>query len=162
MLALRILGGLLAVILLASSVPRYRRRQISRLNLIITWILSIGILMLAIAPDLFDFLFDAFNFRKGGGERLTAVLLAAVIVLFLLGWRAQSYVDTNERAIRLLVEQLGVQAFDWSQEASLPPHPRLVTVSPAYNEAENLAGVLDPMPREVLGYHVIPVVVSDA
>ena len=162
MLALRILGGILAVILLASSVPRYRRRQISRLNLIITWILAGGVLLLAIAPVIFDPIFDAFNFQKGGGDRLVAVLLFAVIVLFLLVFRAQAYIDTSERSIRLLVEQLGVQAFDWSQEHDLPPHPRLVTISPAYNEAENVAGVLDPMPKTVEGYNVIPVVVSDA
>ena len=162
MLALRVLGGALAVFLLISSVPRYRNRRISRLNLIITWILAGGILILAIAPDVFDFAFDAFNFQKGGGDRLVAVLLAAVIILFLLVWRAQSYIDTNERAIRLLVEQLSVQAFDWSKEADLPPHPRVVTVSPAYNEAENVAGVLDPMPKQVKGYNVISVVVSDA
>jgi glycosyltransferase involved in cell wall biosynthesis len=36
-----------------------------------------------------------------------------------------------------------------------------VTVSPAYNEAENVAAVMQKMPRTVEGYHVIPIVVDD-
>ena len=36
-----------------------------------------------------------------------------------------------------------------------------MTVSPAYNEAENVAAVIKAMPQMVEGYHVVPVVVSD-
>src|SRR3972149_4808377 len=115
MLAIRIVGALVAVVLLATSVPRYRRRQISRLNLIISWALAVGIILLAIAPEIFNPIFDLFNFRPGNNRRLTAVLLFGVIVEFILLFRIQSYTDVNERSIRLLVEALGVQAFDWQR-----------------------------------------------
>ncbi|MEX0833889.1 MAG: DUF2304 family protein [Actinomycetota bacterium] len=162
MIALRIVGALVAVVLLATSVPRYRRRQISRLNLIISWVIGTVIISLAIAPELFNPFFDLFNFRPGNNRRLTAVLLFAVIVLFVLIFRIQSYTDVNERSIRLLVEALGVQAFDWKRSEDLPPHPLLVTVSPAYNEEENVGSVLHAMPKEVEGYNVVSLVVSDA
>src|SRR5512134_2143584 len=97
MLALRVIGAILALAFLALAVGRYRRRQISRLSLIIAFAITLGVVVLAIAPDLFNPVFETFNFEPGTGQRLTAVLLFAVVVLFLLVIRMQSYVDTNER-----------------------------------------------------------------
>ena len=161
MSALRVLGGLFAIAFFALAVVRYRRRQISRLNLIISWAISLAILLLAIAASLFNPLFEVFNFQPGSGQRLTAVLLFAVAVLFLLLIRAQSEVDTNERNIRLLVESMGQTAFDWEAAEHLPPGRRIVIVSPAYDEAENIGAVIQAMPRELDGYHVVPIVVDD-
>jgi glycosyltransferase involved in cell wall biosynthesis len=88
-------------------------------------------------------------------------LLVGVGVLFFLFLRAQTTADTNERNIRLLVEALGIERFDWDRAAQLPDGPRLVTISPAFNEAENVAGVIKQIPAMLEGHHVIPVVVSD-
>jgi hypothetical protein len=161
MAALRILGGLFAIGFVALAVVRYRRRQISRLNLIISWAISLAILFLAVAPSLFNPLFEIFNFRPGSGLRLTAVLLVAVAVLFLLLIRAQSEVDTNERSIRLLVESMGQTAFDWEAAERLPPGRRIVVVSPAFDEAENVGAVIRAMPRELDGHRLVPIVIDD-
>lgn len=161
MLALRIAGALVAVAMSALALARYRRRQISRLNLIITWVIALAVVVLAADPNLFNPIFEVFNFRPGSGQRLTAVLLVAVVVLFLLILRLESQADTNERSIRLLVESLGQAAFDWDRAAELPPGKRIVVVSPAYNEAENVGAVIEAMPREIDGYHVVPIVIDD-
>jgi hypothetical protein len=161
MTALRIVGGVFAIAFFALAVVRYRRRQISRLNLIISSLISATVLLLALGPGLFDPLFELFNFRAGSGQRLTAVLLLAVAVQFLLLIRAQSEIDTNERSIRLLVESLGQAAFDWEEADRLSRGQRIVVVSPAYNEAENVGAVIEAMPRELDGYRVVPVVVDD-
>jgi hypothetical protein len=161
MTALRILGGIFAAAFFALALIRYRRRQISRLNLIISWLISLAVLLLAIGPSLFNPLFEVFNFQPGSGQRLTAVLLFAVAVQFLLLIRAQSEVDTNERSIRLLVESMGQAAFDWSSATSLPEGKRIVVVSPAFNEAENVGAVIEAMPRELDGHRVIPIVIDD-
>lgn len=161
MLAVRVIGGLLAVGFFAAAVGRYRRRQISRLSLIIAAVIAAGVIVLSITPNLFNPVFETFNFEPGTGQRLTAVLLLAVVILFLLLIRMQSYVDTNERAIRLLVESLGQAAFDWDRASEVPGGRRLVVISPAYNEAENIGAVIHAMPSEVEGYHVVPVVVDD-
>ena len=162
MSALRVLGGLFAVAFFALALIRYRRRQISRLNLIISTLISAVVLLLAISPSLFNPLFEVFNFQPGSGQRLTAVLLFAVAVLFLLVIRMQSEVDTNERSMRLLVESLGQAAFDWDAVAAMPEGRRIVVVSPAFNEAENVGPVLEAMPRELDGYQVVPIVIDDA
>jgi hypothetical protein len=161
MLALRIVGGIFAVALFALAAVRYQRRQISRLSLIISWLISLVVLVLAIAPSLFNPLFEVFNFQPGSGQRLTAALLFAVVVLFLLVIRMQSEADTNERSIRLLVESLGQTAFDWDAAGRWPSGNRIVVVSPAYNEAENVGPVIEAMPKEIDGYHVVPIVIDD-
>jgi hypothetical protein len=161
MTALRILGGVFAIVFFALALVRYRKRQISRLNLIISWLISLVVLLLAIGPALFDPLFELFNFEPGSGLRLTAVLLFAVAVQFLLLVRAQSEIDTNERSIRLLVESLGQAAFDWDAAERLPRGKRIVVVSPAYNEAENVGAVIRAMPGEVDDHHVVPIVIDD-
>ena len=161
MSALRIVGGIFAAAIFALALIRYRRRQISRLSLIISSLISAVLLLLAIAPGLFNPLFEVFNFQPGNGQRLTAVLLFAVAVLFVLLIRIQSEVDTSERGIRQLIESFGQSAFDWDAAADLPAGKRIVVVSPAHNEAENVAAVIEAMPPEVEGYHVVPIVIDD-
>jgi hypothetical protein len=162
MWALRVLGGLFAVGLFALVVVRYERKRVSRLTLIISSVISVAILLLAIAPGLFNPLFETFNFQPGTGLRLTGVLLAAVVILLLLVLRLQSNVDTNERAIRLLIESMGQTAFDWDAVAQLPDGRRIVVISPAFNEAGNVGAVIHAMPSEVDGHVVVPVVIDDA
>jgi glycosyltransferase involved in cell wall biosynthesis len=43
----------------------------------------------------------------------------------------------------------------------LPEGPRLAVVSPAFNESENVAAVIEALPKVLEGYRVIPIVVSD-
>ena len=161
MSALRIVGGIFAAAIFALALLRYQRRRISRLSLIISSLISAVLLLLAIAPGLFNPLFEVFNFEPGNGQRLTAVLLFAVGVLFVLLIRIQSEVDTSERGIRQLVESFGQSAFDWDTAADLPAGKRIVVVSPAHNEAQNVGAVIEAMPHEVEGYHVVPIVIDD-
>ncbi len=161
MLALRIAGAVLAVGLFALFVASYRRRQISRLSLIIAWAIAFGVVVLAATPNLFNPVFEVLNFEPGTGQRLTAVLLFAVVILFLLLLRLQSIVDTNERSIRLLVEALGQDAFDWDRAAALPDGAAIAVISPAFNEAENLPAVIHAMPDEIGGRLVVPIVIDD-
>jgi hypothetical protein len=159
--ALRILGGLAALWFFIWSIRRYQRRQISRLNLIVSCLLSVGIVVIAIWPNAYDFAFDAFNADPGNNRRLIFLLMIAVIVLFGLILRLESSSDVNERSVRQLVEALALERFDWKAVAALPEGKRVVTVSPAYNEAENVGAVMHAMPEEVDGYRVISIVVDD-
>jgi hypothetical protein len=161
MIALRILGGLVAVAFLSTAIVRHQRRQISRLSLIISSVITIGVLLLAIVPDLFNPIFDLLHFRPGSGRRLIALLLVAVAVLFALVIRLQSHVDTNERNIRLLVEAFGRERFDWDLAVALPSGKRIVVISPAHNEEANVGAVIHAMPEEIDGYDIVPIVVDD-
>ncbi|MGH2740719.1 MAG: glycosyltransferase family 2 protein [Actinomycetota bacterium] len=162
MLALRALGGAFALALIVAAVLRFRRRRITRLNLLISGALAVTIGLIASAPGLFDPLFDLFNFRRGGGQRLLAVLLFANVVLLLLILRNTSETDRTARDFRLLMEWLGRDSFDWSQADGLPAGDRILVCLPAYNEAENVAAVIGAMPEKIEGHPVIPLVVDDA
>jgi hypothetical protein len=162
LIALRILGGLLAAALFVSAVVRFRRRKITRLNLLITATLAIGLALLATIPGFFDPVFDLFNFRRGGGQRLLAVLLFATVILLVLILREMSNTDLVMRDLRNLVEALSLQAFDWTQAGKLPAADRLVVVMPAHNEGENVGEVIRDMPEEVHGLSVVPLVIDDA
>jgi glycosyltransferase involved in cell wall biosynthesis len=85
-----------------------------------------------------------------------------VVILFLLVLRLQAVVDTNERSLRLLVESMGQTAFDWGTAAELSDGHRIVVISPAYNEAENVGAVIHAMPSEVDGHVVVSIVIDDA
>src|SRR6185295_16296494 len=113
MTTLRWIGVLFAALFLVVAIARHQRGKISRLSLIIAGGISVAVMLISAQPDWFDPIFETFNFQPGTGKRLTAVLIGAIVVLYLLVARLQTYVDTNERSIRLLVESLGQQAFDW-------------------------------------------------
>ena len=162
MIALRILGGIFAALLLVSAVARYRRRRITRLNLIISGALAIGLGLLAIAPGLFDPLFNVFNFREGGGRRLLAVLLFGNVVLLLLILRNTTETDVVRRDFQLLMEWMGTHSLPAEEVETLPAGDRVVVVLPAHNEAVNVGSVLAAIPEKVDGHPVVPLVVDDA
>jgi hypothetical protein len=161
-IALRILGGVFAALLLVSAIARFRRRRITRLNLIISCTLAVGLGLLAVAPGLFDPLFDVFNFRRGGGRRLLAVLLFGNVVLLLLILRNTTETDVVRRDFQLLMEWMGTRSLPAEEVEALPAGDRVVVVLPAHNEEDNLAAVLGTMPEKVDGHPVVPLVVDDA
>jgi hypothetical protein len=162
MIALRFIGGALALALLVSTMLRYRRRSISRRNLIITGFMSIAILLLAISPNLFNPVFDLFNFRAGSQLRLIGVLMFATAILFFMLLRAMEQLDWNAKSVRDLVEALAVRSFDRRQLEDLPPGPRVVVLMPAHNEQDNVGAVVHAVPSTVHGYPVVTLVVDDA
>src|SRR5262249_6390007 len=125
-------------------------------------VIGMSIVVLAIAPVVFNPLFDLFRFRKGGGQRLIGALLFATVIVFFLLFRNISAIDSATRSIRLLIEALANQSFDRSQLLCLPDVQRILVVLPAYNEAGNVGAVLHAMPEEVDGYPVLALVVDDA
>jgi hypothetical protein len=160
--AVRGIGGAFGLLLLVGTALRYRRRAISRLNLIITGALSLAIIAMAILPGLFNPIFETFNFQAGNQRRLVATLLFAVFVLFALVARVLGSAEANAATVRSLIEALAVQSFDASVVDELPPGDRLVVVMPAYNESENIGAVIASMPRVVEGLNVVTLVVDDA
>jgi hypothetical protein len=161
-IALRILGGLFALALVVSAVIRFRRRRITRLNLIISTALGLVGLLLAAVPVLFDPLFELFNFRRGGGRRLLAVLLFGNVILLVLILRNQTETDVVRRDFQLLMEWMGTQSLPRDQLEGLPAGDKIVAVLPAYNEAANVGSVIRAIPEKVDGHPVVPLVVDDA
>jgi hypothetical protein len=162
LIALRILGGVFAAALFVSAVARFQRKRITRLNLIISCSLAVIVGLLAVAPGLFDPLFDLFNFRRGGGRRLLAVLLFGNVILFLLLLRNQAETDVVRRDFQLFMEWMGTRSLPQDQVEALPAGDRVVVVLPALNEAANVGPVIRAIPEKLDGHPVVPLVVDDA
>jgi hypothetical protein len=161
MTAVRALAVVTALAFFLLAARAYDRRHISRLSLIIVTGVAAGVALLSISPGLFDPVFGWFDVPAGNERRLIFLLVIAFFVLLFLVLRLQSASDTNERSLRLLVEALGRERFDWAGAKDLPDGPRLVVVSPAFDEAENVADVIGALPDRIDGYTVIPLIVSD-
>jgi hypothetical protein len=159
--AVRFLGVLAALGLFLAAVRAYDRHRISRLSLIVVTVLSTALVVLSFRPSVFDPVFGWFDVEPGAERRLIFVLVVGVLALFFLVFGVQSESDTNDRSLRLLVEALGRERFDWDRAAALPEGRRIVVVSPAYDEADTVGDVIRSIPRETEGLQVIPVVVSD-
>jgi hypothetical protein len=159
--AVRLLGIIASLWVFGLAVRAHARRRISRLSLLIVSGLALVLTLLSASPGLFDPVFALFDVEKGNERRLIFVLTVGFFVLLFLVLRAQSHADENERSIRLLVEALGRERFDRERAADLPEGRRLVIVSPAFNEAENVGAVIHSLPAEIQGLRVVPLVVSD-
>jgi hypothetical protein len=159
---IRILGGLFALALFVAAARRYAKRDISRLSMILTTLVSTAIIVLAISPSLVNPLFETFDFQKGNQRQLIATILFGVFVLFALLVRDMAATDTNTRTIQMLIESLALEAFDWSAAEDLPPGDRLVVVVPAHDEAASIGPVLAAMPAMVANLSVVTLVVDDA
>ena len=160
--AVRILGAVVAVAVLVGVWTRYRRRETSRLSVIISGLLSAGMLLLAVAPRLFNPLFETFNFEQGNQQQLIAAVIFGVFILFALTLRNMANTDATLKGLRRLIESITIQAFDSSKAEDLPPGDKVFVVIPAYNEEENVGAVLAAMPREIHGLPVVALVVDDA
>jgi len=159
--AVRILGLVAGIGLFLAAVRAYDRRRISRFSLIVVTLLGTALVVLSLRPSAFDPVFGWFDVQPGAERRVIFVLIVGVLVLFFLVLGLQSGSDTNDRGLRLLIEALGRERFDWDRAAALPEGRRIVVISPAYNEQENVGDVVRGIPRELEGLQVIPVVVSD-
>ena len=162
MIALRIVGGVFAVLLAGSAIFRFQRKRITRLNLLISFSLGLIGLLLSAFPALFDPLFDLFNFRSGGGRRLLAVLVFGNVAMLLLILRNQSETDVVRRDFQLLMEWMGLHSLSRDDLDGLPAGERVVVVLPAHNEAANIGAVLAQMPAKVDGHPTVTLVVDDA
>jgi hypothetical protein len=162
LIALRAVGLVVSVAFLAWGVREWARRDISRLSLILIAAITVAGVLVSVDPNLFDPVFNVFNFRRGGGQRLIGMLIFADVILFLLLFRTMAQSERATKSIRYLVEALAVQSFDWTQRALLPSGERIVVVMPAHNEAENVASVVQSMPDQLEGYPVVSVVIDDA
>lgn len=160
MIALRIVGIIVALVAIGFTLNLYGRRRIRRLDLIISWLAALGVIALGAYPDLFSPVLDALDFTERDNRRLLGVLVIAVGVLFLLNLRATSIADTAQRDVNRLVRALAQHEFDPAKHPELAGADVCVII-PAYNESATIADVLKNLPREVGGLRVAHIVVDD-
>lgn len=158
-MGLRIFGAAVAALLATFAILRYRKGQLRRGETVVIALVTAGLLVAAIAPDLLDPILGALGFERGGERRIIGLLVISNLFTLALLFRGFVRDDSLSDEIGSLVDYTAMRRL--LDEG----HPELVgacaVVIPAYNEAENVPFVLKEMPAEVGGLGVHPIVIAD-
>ena len=158
-MALRIFGGVVAVLLATFVVLRYRKRQLRRGELFAALLIVAALLVAAAAPDIYDVILSPLGFNAGGERRIVGLLVLSNLVTLALVFRSFSREDQLTDELGELVDYMALRR--WEREEQSPAFGAIAVVLPAYNEADNLPSVLSEMPDRVLDLPVVPIVVAD-
>ena len=151
-----VIAGLFAVY----GVARYRRGG-SRLDLLISLLIALGVVLVSVVPQLFE----PVSRLLGLENRAFALLGLANLLLFALFLNMLGRVREASRRNGEIVTGLAVREYSekyLSPEERAEGHPgEILVVVPAYDEEGGIQGVLRRVPDEVLGHEVKTVVVDD-
>jgi hypothetical protein len=156
---LRILGAIVAALLAAFAIRRYRKRQLRRGEALAIGVVCAGLLVASAVPDLLDPLLRALGFEPGGERRIIGLLVISNLFTLALVFRGFSTDDQLSNEIGDLVDYVALKRLEDSG-VSLTRDSCAVVV-PAYNEAENLPSVLAEIPENIDGLKVATIVVAD-
>ncbi len=155
--ALRAAGLLFAVALIGFAL--WRRRELSNGAVLLALLGGLALAIVA-GTELVDALLRAFSFQAGNGERILGLAVFAIAILFLLVLRALTEGARMNQQLSALLEGLAWEEF---RNAGLPARfrDRIAVVIPAYEEADNVASVIEQVPAEVCGIETAVLVVDD-
>jgi hypothetical protein len=158
-MGLRIFGAIVAVLLAAFALARYRKGQLRRGEALLITAVSSALGVAAIAPSLLDPVLSALGFQAGQERRIIGLLVLSNVFTLALVFRGFIRDDTLSAELGSLVDYVALKRLQDDK------HPELIgttaVVIPAFNEADNLPSVLSEMPHEVGGLRVQPIVIAD-
>ncbi len=158
-MGLRIFGALVAALLAAFAVMRYRKRQLRRGELLVVAAVAGSLTVAAIAPALLDPVLGALGFEPGGERRIIGLLVISNLFTLGLVFRSFSRDDLLSNELGDLVDYMALKRLE--ESGFSPPIGACAVVITAYNEADNLPAVIGQMPYDVAGLPVVPIVVAD-
>jgi hypothetical protein len=155
--AIRLTGLAIAAAVAAFAI--WRRRSLRNVDVLILLAIAVGLAIVS-GTQLLDAILSAFSFKRSNGTRIVGVAVFAILILFLLIIRALTQGSRITRELSSVLEGLAWEQFRTGG------HPerfrdRIGVLVPAYNEADNIAWVLDRIPEEVCGIDTAVLVVDD-
>jgi len=151
-------GGLVLAVLIGGFAV-WRRRTLRNADVLI--LLSIAFALAIVSgTELLDAMLSAFSFERENGTRIVGVVVFAILILFGLTLRALSQNSRITSELSAVLEGLAWERF------RRDGHPeqfagKVAVLIPAYNEADNIATVLERIPDEVCGEPTAVLVVDD-
>jgi hypothetical protein len=158
---LRILGGVVAAMMMAGVILRWRRRRLRLGDTIIMGGLAAGLAIIAIDPDLVQPFLNVLGFKAGNFGRVIGVLVVSSILVYVLLFRAYLKTDRLEDLIGDYANRLALRHFLWDYGPEEPNGHKLAVVIPALNEESSLPSVLSVVPKQVHDLETEIIVVSD-
>ncbi len=160
LIVLRLVGGLFGLGLVVRAFQRFRKREMRRVEFLLTIAFGVVIAAIAINPDLATALGQMLALQNKQYGRLIALLILSQMALWLLFMGQRAVSARQSRQFDLLVRRLAQQTF-MSEEAHADIRSSITVIIPALNEAENLRALLPRMPQAVRGSPVAVIVVDD-
>jgi len=158
---LRILGGVIAVLMLAGVAVRWRRGRLRISDTIIMGGLAAGLAVISIDPDIVQPFLNVLGFKAGNFGRVIGVLVIASIVIYVLLFRAFLKTDRLEDLLGDYANRLATRHFLWEYGTEQPNGHKLAVVIPALDEESSLPSVLREIPKQVHDLETEVIVVSD-
>jgi hypothetical protein len=158
---LRVLGAIVALILVGAMIQRFRTRALRIADGIIMGSLAVALTALAIAPAVADPFLRELGFPPGDARRVIGVLVVSNLVAYLLLLRAFAKTDEVERTLKNFTHRIATRAFIEEYGIQVPDPSKLCVVIPALNEEESLGHVLESVPAIIHGLNIEIIVVSD-
>lgn len=159
MILLRIVGLVVALILLSLVVSRFRRRSLTLADALIMGSVALGLLVVAVTPSVVDPLLTELGFPPGDERRVVGVLVLSNILMFVLLLRAFAKTDRLEHRLGDYADRIASRMFAGAYESDGSGGAAIVI--PAFNEESSLPEVLEAMPKHLHGLPVETIVVSD-
>lgn len=157
-MGLRILGACVAAFLTAYALKRHREHRLRRGEMVAVVFVATALAIASATPDLFDPLLSALGFEPGGERRIIGLLVISNLFTLGLVFRGFSRIDVVSDEVGELVDALALARM---REEPLRLPGGCAVVIPAFNEADNIPGVLATMPQTVAGMVVQAIVVAD-
>ncbi|NIP38247.1 MAG: DUF2304 family protein [Candidatus Dadabacteria bacterium] len=162
MIYLRFVGIAFAIfILFYIWVFKSRSRSFRKYEKLFVSIFALTLIVLGIFPDTLNFVLELFSFSKGGGNRILGLLVLSNFFLYFLLFLSLSRNRNTEQVLDNLVRELAKNEFRKAGNKSNQGNAPVYVVIPAYNEAQNIANVLERIPDSVYGLATKTLVVVD-
>lgn len=157
-MGLRIFGACVAALLAGYAVKRHREHRLRRGEVLAVAGVAAALAVAAAFPSVFDPLLTALGFEPGGERRIIGLLVISNLFTLGLVFRSFSRVDVVADEVGDLVDALALARL---REEPLRLPGGCAVVIPAFNEEDNVSGVLAAMPSSVAGLAVRAIVVAD-
>lgn len=157
-MGLRIFGACVAALLAGYALRRHSQRRLRRGEMLAVVLVAVALSVAAAAPWLFDPILSALGFEPGGERRIIGLLVISNLFTLGLVFRSFSRVDVVSDELGDLVDRLALASL---RERPLRAPGSCMVVIPAFDEEDNVPGVLGAMPSIVAGLPVHTIVVAD-
>ena len=158
-MGLRIFGAAVAALLAGYAIFRYRKGQLRRGELLLIAIVAGGLTVAAVVPSVLNPLLERLGFEPGNERRIIGLLVLSNLFTLALVFWGFTKDDQLSTEVGDLVDYMALQRF--SADGGVAARGACAVVMPAYNEADNISGVLQRMPMRVHDLPVVPVVIAD-